>query len=131
VSQLRKTSSRSSRRPSTLHRRVAIAAVAITLVVPAGALAWSDPPSGISGPTNQGAATQQNLFERTATELGHRVEGPVASDRVSLSPAPTAGDGFSWADAGIGAGAVVGLAAVTGAAFLIRRRAHPAPRPAI
>jgi hypothetical protein len=126
VTQVRNTSFQSSR-PSMLIRWLAVTAAALSLVVPATALGWSDPPSGISGPTNQRAADQTGLAERTVTELSQQVEAPVPASAGEAS----ARDGFSWADAGIGAGAVTGLIALTGAAYLFRRRAHPSPRPAI
>ena len=123
MTDVRKTSFKSSRRPSTIRQCLAVSAVAVSLVVPAAALGASpDLPRGIMGPTNQGAETQAGLTERTATELAQRVEAPAAA---------SAGERFSWADAGIGAGAVAGLAALTGLAYAVRRRAHASPRPAV
>jgi len=127
MSHVYRTSLRSSRRPSTLNRWLAVTAAATALVVPTTALGWSDPPGGISGPTNQGAATQTGLTERTATELSQRSEAPTTASAAEAS----ASEGFSLTDAGIGAGAVALLIAVAGVAYVVRRRAHPSPRPAI
>ena len=125
--QVHRTLRRSSRRPSTLNRWLAVTAAAISLIVPTTALGWSDPPGGITGPTNQGAATQAGLTERTATELSQRSEVPTAASAAEAS----ASEGFSLTDAGIGAAAVALLIAVAGVAYVVRRRTHPSPRPAI
>jgi hypothetical protein len=123
VTQVRTTSPHSRRRPSTISRWLAAATVAVSLVVPAAALGASpDLPRGIMGPTNESPTTGIGLADRTTTELSQRVYGPAA---------PSAGEGFSWSDAGIGAGAVAGLVALTGTAYVVRRRAHPSPRPAV
>ena len=112
------TSLRSGRRPSTVGRWLAIAAVGTSPGSPAAALgSSSDPPRGIMGPTNDGPATQIGLAERTPTELSLRVEAPSAANPD---------DGFSWADAGIGAGAAAALGGLAGAAYAVRRRAQEA-----
>jgi hypothetical protein len=154
VTHVCKTSIRASRRRSMIGRWLAVTAAAISLVVPAAALGWSpDMPGGIRGPANEGAATQTGLAERTATELSQRAEAPTAasaatqtglaertatelSQRAEAPTAASAGeasahDGFSWTGAAIGAGAVAGLAALTGVAYAVRRRANVSPRPAV
>lgn len=123
MTQVQTTSLRSSRRRSAVGRWLAIAAAATSLGVPAAAIGASpDLPRGIMGPTNQAPATQAGLAERTATELAQRVEAPASA---------SADEGFSWADAGIGAGAVAGLAALAGVGYSVRRRTQTAPRPAV
>jgi hypothetical protein len=120
MTQVRRTSLPSSRRPSMIGRWLAVAAVAASLV-PAAALGSSpDPPRGIMGPTNH--VPGPGPAHRTANELAQRVEAP---------PTANPDDGFSWADAGIGAGAVAGLAALAGVGYSVRRRTHAAPRPAV
>ena len=126
MTQVRQRSHRSIRTPSGIRRWLAVAAVAISLIVPAVAVGESPQlPRGIMGPTNQDPATGTGLAERTRTELAMRVEA------ASGGEAATAAEGFSWGDAGIAAGAVVGLVALAGAVYAVRRRAHAAPRPAV
>jgi len=100
-----------------------VAAAAASLVVAPAAIADSAPdlPRGIMGATNE---TAGGTAQRTPTELSQRVE--------TLAPSGNAGEGFSWADAAVGAGvAIAGFVTLTGASHAIRRRSRPAPRPAV
>jgi hypothetical protein len=115
VSYAKRTSVPSGRRSSRIRWWLA-AVVVLSLVVPAGAQGW------IMGSTSQSPATETGAAERTVTELAQRIEEPAPAN---------ADEGFSWGDAGIGAGAVAGLVALTGAAYVLRRRAQPSPRPAV
>jgi len=85
-------------------RWAALALMVVALAVPSGAAGYYDQPNG------GGSATG-----RTATELEQRLEAPA---RLST------GNGFSWADAAVGAGVAAGLAALVGVALAVRRRSH-------
>jgi hypothetical protein len=58
--------------------------------------------------------------------------GGASSHAQTASAPPESSDpgGFSWGDAGIGAGTVAGLVALTGTGLAIRRRGHVSTRPA-
>jgi hypothetical protein len=106
---------------SIIRRWLAVAAVSSSLVVPAVAVGASNElPRGIMGPNNEDPSSA--LAERTQTELQQRAQAPSV----------TAGDsGFSWSDAGIGAGVTAAAVALLGAGLGIRRRAHTRAQPAV
>jgi hypothetical protein len=109
------------RRPRTGHwlaialvAGLAIALVAAWLVAaPAAAFRYPvDPPGGTGGSTITGGSTND--------------AAPGAPPRVT-----SAEDGFSWGDAGIGAGAAFGLVAITGTGLAVRRHSRATPRPVV
>ena len=105
---------------SIIRRWLAVAAVALSLGIPAVAVGASDVlPRGIMGPNNDEPSA---LAKRTQTELAARIEGPsVTADQSD----------FSWSDAGIGAGVTAAAAVLLGAGLGIRRRAHTRAEPAV
>lgn len=112
MSSLAPTAGGANRR-SLISRGLALAIAVASLGSPAFAAGQAepqDPPRGINGATN---------------DSGQRPERPPAP------PATSADEGFSWEDASIGAGAVAGLVAVTGAGLAIRRRHQSPPKPAV
>ena len=104
--------------------------VASALLVPAAQAVHIDPPTarGPVQPAPVQSAQVQHGLTSTFTTGGSStaVPGDVSSGRV-------ASDGFSWGDAGIGAGAMLVLIGLgTGAVLLIpgrtrARRSRPAP----
>ena len=124
MTQLRKTSSGSSPRRSRIGRWLAVAAVATSLAVPAAALGASpELPRRDHGPQRTKVQRPRPGWpERTPTELAQRVEALAGRERAPAR-------GFSWADAGIGAGAVAGIAALTACAYSVRAP-HPRGAPA-
>jgi hypothetical protein len=101
------------RRRSHIGHGLAVALVAALLAVPAAALGNPVPPDlprGINGSTN---------------DAGGRPSPPPAS------PTPKADEGFSWGDAGIGAGVVAGLVVAAGMGLAISRRRQTAAAPAV
>jgi hypothetical protein len=98
------------RRPRT-GRWLAIALVTASLAAPAAAFGYPvDPPGGTGGSTIIGGSTND-------------------ADPGAPVPVTSAEDGFSWGDAGIGAGAAVGLVALTGAGLAVRRHTRTTPQP--
>jgi hypothetical protein len=101
-------------------RTLVIALVALSLSLPAAALARTDPPFD-PGARTQGAKALTKahvpLRGRTAgtSQAGH---GQPASGVVVTS----SGSGFDWGDAAIGAGVAIAAMAVAGGAFLAYRR---------
>ncbi len=83
-------------------RYLAVAVAAASLTVPSTAAAYLDP-SGIPG------------------------SSAPAAVRTAQSAEPTDSSGFSWGDAGIGAGATVGLIAIAGTGLALRRHTRTAP----
>lgn len=83
-------------------RCLAVAVAAASLTVPTTAVAYTDP-GGIPGSSALGAA------------------------RPAQGPGPTNSSGFSWEDAGVGAGATVGLIAIAGTGLALRRHARTVP----
>jgi hypothetical protein len=79
-----------------VRRCVAVAAAAASLAVPTTAVAYLDP-SGIPGSAANPAV------------------------QPAVGSGPTESSGFSWEDAGIGAGATVGLIAIAGTGLAMRR----------
>ena len=109
---------------STIRRWSALAAVLCSLAVPTAAVGTSgDLPRGIMGPNNE-APVSGALAKRTPTELNQRTDPLSVTNTTSPS-------GFSWSDAGIGAGVTIAAIALVGAGLGIRRRAHTRTQPAV
>ncbi len=76
-------------------------------------------------PSNTGAQPSQRDYPRGVDALAPPESTPVT---VQVEPRTVAGDGFDWGDAGIGASAVLALAAIAGGAAIAlghsSRRGH-------
>lgn len=125
------------RNSTRLRRVVALATLAGTLAAPA---AWAAPfeervPSsadnGSAGNGSQGEAYSSvtALAPPSSSPNGARGESystvtalapPSSPPSVAQAPStPVSGDGFGWGDAGIGAAAMLALAAIVGGAALV------------
>jgi hypothetical protein len=70
-------------------------------------------------PAISGVFRQQDGAVRPDDRANH---GPLATTFEQPSTSASSGDGFSWSDAGVGAGSVLGALLVAGAAMLTFRR---------
>jgi hypothetical protein len=95
-----------------LPRQLAAAVAVVALAVPATSSAYTDP--GLRSPDAQDAGIKaqqeqpgyQNLRSPDATDDRQVIESPAPAETASSQ-------GFDWGDAGIGAGAVLGLVFVS------------------
>jgi hypothetical protein len=94
---------------------------AASLAIPAAAS--GSIPSGYATPASTG--WDQATTDSTTTLVLHRDGSkavPFIADVSTPTVAAAPGDGFDWGDAGIGAGAVLGIVALGGAGLLTLRR---------
>jgi hypothetical protein len=109
--------------------KILVAAMAVALMVPAGAIAdipdQSRPDIGPSRPVG----VPSHLSGPHPSSLGTDVaasdqQSPVQRPTGAVAPSPAAdASGFEWDDAGVGAAAAITLVAMTGvAATALRRR---------
>jgi hypothetical protein len=104
-------------RRTKVHRLVVTAlAVSIAAVaVPAGSGSLPD------GDTQGGSATPAT--SEIATKVRHEPPLPaLEASAASLVADPASVDGFDWADAGIGGGIALGIAALLGGSVIVVRR---------
>ena len=110
---------------STINQRMRrTLALATAIGALAGPVAWAGP----IDPADTGAGSDQVRNGSSYSSVNSTV-GPVeAPESPTSAPATVSGDGFDWGDAGLGAGAMLGLtamAAVTALALRHRpRRGH-------
>jgi hypothetical protein len=104
---------------------------AAALAVPAAAIGYAAPGDSTtftgpgSNPGTQAAATVADPGPNPDTQalVLHRDGSKAVPFVANVSVAPaTSGDGFDWGDAMIGAGAVLGIAALGAAGLTLRRR---------
>ena len=76
--------------------------------------------TALATPTAWGATAEQLL--PSSTEGGDTREQPYTPQTTSSSSSgPVSGDGFDWGDAGIGATAMLAMAAIAGGGALVLR----------
>lgn len=106
-----------------IRRIVALATAIAAVAAPAAWAAPIEPPilSDNAGSTTGNAPRAQSAEEQSYAL--HRVSDYDSGvDALpSSAPVPTASDGFDWGDAGIGASAMLALAAMAGGTALVLR----------
>jgi hypothetical protein len=105
-----------TRRRSTRRRlgiRSVLALAAVSLVLPAGAAAYTVPGDFTGGAT---AASPQIVLHRDGSQAV-----PFDATPTGATSAPSSSGGFDWGDAMIGAGIALGLVALIGAGGLTVR----------
>ena len=105
------------RRRRRLRTKLAIGTIVAAIAVP-GVAAASPAPSSHSEGDDGGVVLRRDGSQAEPFVLG-----------TSVAPASTSdGDDFAWGDAGIGAGATLGLMAIAGGGLALRRRGTLAGR---
>ncbi len=82
--------------------------------------------AALAAPAAWAAPAEQILSENAGNTTGNTQEQPYSSP--SPAPVSVSSDGFDWGDAGVGATAMLALAAMLGgAALVLRNRPHRGP----
>jgi hypothetical protein len=116
-------------------RLIALVVGICILAIPSSASAFYGPASGNDQapdgvPSNAGLVTpdhtalNESLAPATGSNGGRVVDTPAATP---IQSAPASADAFDWADAALGAGAVMALVAISGTALLTLRRRTVSP----
>jgi hypothetical protein len=111
-------------------RLIALVVGICILAIPASASAFYGPAAGNSEsadgvPANAGLVAPDHtaLDDSLAPATGSNGQRGVDTPQVTpISSAPASADAFDWADAALGAGAVMALVAIGGTAMLTLRR---------
>jgi hypothetical protein len=118
----------STRRGHALRRhgtaKLAGALAVVALAVPAAAAGYAAP----GNPTGSTASSPGAASDRYGALVLHRDGSKAVPFVVDVGPGhTTSGDAFDWGDAMIGAGAVLGMAALGAAGLTLRRRTAVGP----
>jgi hypothetical protein len=108
-----------------LRRGLALATVVSAIAAPVASAALVDPPiPGAPSGNSQGQQSPpDNVTAYPGTVTALSPPEPTSSPAPSPSGGTVAGDGFDWGDAGIGATAMLALAAIAaGAAVVVGHR---------
>lgn len=118
------------------YRLIALVAGICILAIPASASAFYGPASG-NDQAPDGVAANAGLVAPDHTALNESLAPASASDGqrfvdtptvAPIQSAPASADAFDWADAALGAGAVMAIVAIGGMALLtLRRRGAVSP----
>ena len=115
----------------SMHQAVIVTAATVALAIPAAAAAM---PQDFRSPDARDAAVSpaqpwQDLRSPDALDSARGVS-PGASVATPIAVTRSAGDGFDWGDAGVGAGGALAVVLLAGGGMLLvgqRRESGPSP----